>query len=71
MKAKIIEMILPSIVNALLMAFPDEQIKRWLDGLIDIIEEKISESDSRVDDAMLPVLKALRGIFNIPDYEDA
>lgn len=70
MKAKIIEMVLPTIISALLSAFPEDQVRRWLDSLIDIVEEKIKESDSKVDDALLPILKLLRSMFNIPDYED-
>lgn len=70
MKTKIIELVLPAIINALMAAFPEDQIRKMLDGLIDIVEEKIAESDSRIDDAALPLIKLVREFFNIPDYKD-
>ena len=69
-QGKVIGYILPQLINILLAAFPEETIKRALDSVIDALENQIARSETKVDDMALPVIKMLRGVFSIPDYQD-
>lgn len=70
MKNKLITMLLPLFVDALLKSFDVETIKRTLDRLIDQLEDHILLSETKVDDVLLPAIYMLRNIFDIPDYLD-
>lgn len=69
-KKTILEMLLPTLVNALLSTFDMDEIKRELDRFIDRIENRITLSETKADDALLPVLYLIRNAFDIPDYPD-
>ena len=48
-----------------------EEIKHWIDAGIDMIEDKVKESPSTLDDAVvLPLCNLVRKALSIPDYED-
>lgn len=70
MKNKLLEYLFPLLVKALLNSFDLNDIKRELDAFIDRLENRIELSDSKVDDSLLPLIYALRNVFDIPDYPD-
>lgn len=70
MKNKIVEMVMPIFVNALLKSFSKDEIKRTLDDLIDRLEEYIRSTETKVDDGLLPIVYFVRNIFDIPDLPD-
>jgi len=48
----------------------DDNLKKWADKGIDMIENPIEKSANTIDDAIfLPPIKQIRKTFNIPDYE--
>lgn len=69
-KTKLIEMLAPRIVETVLANFDEATVKKHLDKWIDLIEEKIEASPTKFDDALLPVIKTIRNIFDIPDLPD-
>lgn len=70
MKEAILKIILPQLINALILAFPEKTIKKALDSAIDAIENQIAKSETQVDDMALPVIKVIRSMFDIPDLPD-
>lgn len=70
MKNKIVEMVMPIFVNALLKSFSKDEIKVTLDNLIDRLEEYIQTTETKVDDGLLPIVYFVRNIFDIPDLPD-
>lgn len=71
MKEKLLQLMLPHIIDALLSAFDADHLKRMLDQAIDTLEDKIEFSDSKIDDSVLPIIRMIRTVFDIPDYPDA
>jgi uncharacterized protein YjaG (DUF416 family) len=64
MKTKIIAMILDLISERL----SNEDIKIWIDAGLDILEDKIEKSKTKLDDRfILPVIKMCREQLDIPD----
>lgn len=71
MKDRILSFIIAKVVGQLLDSMSPEQIMRYLDELIDKLESMIIESDNKLDDNLLDVLKYLRDVFGITDYPDS
>jgi hypothetical protein len=69
MRDRIIFMVLPALVEAFLAKFDDQAMKLKLDEWIDLLEDRIAESPSEIDDALLPVVHTIRMVFNIPDND--
>jgi hypothetical protein len=69
MRDRIIFMVLPALVEAFLAKFDDQALKLKLDEWIDLLEDRIAESPSEIDDALLPVVHTIRMVFNIPDND--
>lgn len=69
MRDQLIKWILPTIIDSLLHAFPNATIKLWLDDMIDLFEVRIEQSESEIDDMLLPAVKAIRELFDIPDND--
>lgn len=64
------EKILSYVVTLLLSSLSAEEMKHLLDRAIDIVEQKVADSESQVDDILLPVLRLVREVLSIPDYPD-
>jgi hypothetical protein len=62
----------PSIVVSILeRLLGTDLVKHGLDSFFDKIEDKIAQSETAYDDALvLPVVKALRKAMDVPDYPD-
>lgn len=58
------------LVGMLLERVKSEEVKKWIDAGIDLLEDKIVETPNKVDDmVVLPVLKILREAMSIPDND--
>lgn len=69
MKAKIISYLLPLLVDSLLTQFDEKTVKDYLDSLIDSLENRIQQSPSEIDDALLPIVHTVRVLFDVPDND--
>lgn len=66
MKEKLILMA----VNMFISRMSGEDMKKWIDQGIDIIEDKVKDSPSKTDDMIvLPLCKILREAFSVPDND--
>ena len=64
------EIIIQQAVTALLNALPPEVLAEGADRLLDLVENLIEQSETRVDDTIvLPLLRLLRTAFSIPDND--
>jgi hypothetical protein len=64
MKTKIVKMLFDVMIDRL----GEEDIKIWIDNGLDILEDKIENSKTKVDDTfILPVINLLRNQLDIPD----
>lgn len=67
---KLVMLVGPQLVELLLAMYTPEQIKEFLDAVIDKAEDKIILTENKVDDVfLLPVLKTVRAAFSIPDND--
>ena len=64
-----LQQILPYLIELLVKFLSSEEFKDLLDSILDIMEEKIAESETTVDDHLLKVIDAIRAIFDIPDND--
>ena len=66
MQAKILQYVI-SIVLGLLTA---DQLKSFADSALDLIENVVQKSESKIDDQIvLPLCSLIRAAFNIPDND--
>lgn len=66
MKEKLILMA----VNMFISRMSGEDMKKWIDTGLDIIEEKVKDSPSKTDDMIvLPLCNILREAFSVPDND--
>ena len=48
-----------------------EDIKKWIDTGLDIIEDKVAASPSKTDDMIvLPICKIIREALSVPDNDE-
>jgi hypothetical protein len=69
-KGNILRFVIEKLVIALLDYCKPDEIKVLLDEAIDFVEHKIETSPNGFDDTLLPVLKVVRDVFDIPDLPD-
>ena len=70
MKEKILKLVVTKVIEAFLGSLNHQQIKVELDHWIDRIESYVENSENKIDDTVLPVLKFARELFDVPDYPD-
>lgn len=68
MNKVLFEMILPSLVSVFVDSFDKMKIVAFVDEQIARLEKHISETDTKVDDSLLPLLHFARDLFH-PDSE--
>jgi len=57
-------------VSMFLERMNGEDIKKWIDMGLDIIEDKVKESPSTTDDMIvLPICKIVRDALSVPDND--
>lgn len=58
------------IVGEILARVKPEDVKAWIDKGLDMLENKIAESPSLMDDTLLlPMIGTLRAALNVPDND--
>lgn len=70
MKSQMISYLVNSLVNAFLRSLDPADLKIALDKMIDSFENTIAESPNKIDDSLLPGLRFVRELFDIPDLPD-
>jgi len=66
-----LEALISSFWAILLKTYGEEDVKEFLDALIDKVEERIEESETKLDDwALLPPIAAIREYFDLPDNDE-
>jgi len=66
------EMIIRQAASALINAIPPDALAKGADQLLDLVEDMVENSDTKVDDAVvLPLIKLIRTSFQIPDNDVA
>ena len=66
MKEQLIKMLLGIILERL----SKDQLKKWADVGLDMVEDAVKESPNKYDDiTVLPVCKAIRAAFDIEDND--
>jgi hypothetical protein len=56
-------------VTALIAKLDEEAVKSFIDAGLDKIEDMVEKSETKVDDALLPVARQFRAIFDVPDND--
>lgn len=68
MKEKIMLMVASMMVDFL----SAEDVRKWADMGLDLIEDKIAATPTTYDDKLaIPVIEALRAAFSIPDNDES
>jgi len=70
MKKSMIIYIITQLINNFIKSLNVSDLQKFLDNLIDNVENTIQESDNKLDDSLLPGLRLVRELFNIPDFPD-
>ena len=62
--------IVTQVITTLLALLPKDKFKSIVDSLLDVIEDKIAASETKVDDAiLLPLISKARELLEIPDND--
>lgn len=61
--------LVPFVVEFLKSIITEENIKRLIDKGIDALEDHIEESETKIDDKILPVIDAVREALGVPDND--
>jgi hypothetical protein len=69
MQNAIISMIVKAMIP-IITRLLKENYGLWGDKFFDMIEDAIADSKTTLDDKLLPVIKTLRVLMNIPDLPD-
>ena len=63
--------VLGQLIPALLGLLKPELLKKAADALLDVIEDSVEKSSTKVDDMLiLPLCKMMRNTFDIPDEDE-
>jgi len=55
----------------LLKLLKPEVLKKAVDGMLDKVEEAVTNSSNKIDDALvLPLCRQIREVFNVPDDDN-
>jgi len=64
------EQMLKMLISFLLARVGEEDVKKWADMGIDLIENAASKSETKIDDEfVLPACSLIRNAFQIPDND--
>jgi hypothetical protein len=62
--------IINQIITMILSLLPQEKFKDVVDSILDVLEDKIAESENKVDDALvIPLINKVRELLNVPDND--
>jgi hypothetical protein len=67
---KIKDKLIVWLMGVMIARLQDEDLKKWVDWALDLVEEKVKESPNKYDDMIvLPICKLARATFDIPDND--
>jgi len=69
MARKIALKLLPVLLGQMFKMITPELLKELADKVLDAIENAITKSENKIDDAMLPIIFSIRQAFDIPDND--
>ena len=65
------QMILQNLLSTLIASVDKETIRHIADRILDAVEERVENSDTPVDDAiLLPLVRTVRLALDIPDNDE-
>jgi len=70
MKKSMIIYIVTTLINNFVKSLDIKDLQKFLDNIIDSVEDTIATSENKLDDSLLPGLRLVRELFNIPDFPD-
>jgi len=70
MKKSMIVYIVTQLINNFIKSLDIKDLQKFLDNMIDSVEDTIATSENKLDDSLLPGLRLVRELFNIPDFPD-
>jgi len=70
MKKSMIVYIVTQLINNFIKSLDIKDLQKFLDNMIDSVEDTIAASENKLDDSLLPGLRLVRELFNIPDFPD-
>ena len=63
-------MLLKYLVDMVLALLTPDLLKKFIDMVLDFVENTVAKSDTKVDDEILiPLCNLLRATFNVPDND--
>lgn len=69
MRKDMLLLIITSLLNQFVANLDVDDLRDFLDGVIDAIESTVEKSENKLDDSMLPGLRLVRELFGIQDSE--
>lgn len=64
------EKLLQWLITMILQKVASDDIKKWVDAGLDMLENKIKESPNQMDDIVgMPMIGLIRAAFSIPDND--
>lgn len=69
MSSVILKVVMPILIPIIQKLLKDNYLI-WGDKFFDLIEDFIMDSETTIDDALLPVIKTIRVLMGIPDLPD-
>jgi len=65
----IAKLLIPFIIQFVTRLLTEENMKKWGDRLFDLIEDAINDSETALDDNLLPLIAHMRKVLDIPDND--
>lgn len=64
------QMLMQTLMQVVMMFASKEVMTAAVDGFLDVVEDAVAKSDNKIDDIIvLPVVKQVREVFNVPDND--
>lgn len=71
MRGLLIQMLLPIITGVVSEMLTKDNFQKYGDNLFDMIEDAVAASSTTIDDAIvLPIVKQIREVLQIPDNDE-
>jgi len=64
------QIVFPIFVKAAKEILSPDNFKKYGDRVFDLLEDVIKDSETKIDDRLLPLIEHARGLLGIPDLPD-
>lgn len=65
MKEKFVQTVIINLLPLLLKMLTPEMLKKWIASGFDVLEKEIKESENKIDDAAMPLIKTIRAAIEV------